>query len=476
MHALPGRQQVDVLGGAHPARPAWLRRTAGPATDPTKHAQVSTHSHATGQRQQIHGGPANEAGHEHAARKCCHALFWSLGQRTRSSLPALVRLRSSTHIASRNSASSVPKRSSMRNALGCRTMARPSANRCRSPRPGRLCADQADFSTAQDGGPPLIRRSISVRFTPSLAQRKFAVCTHAHVRVEGKELKDPSQCHALAGRFDDLHRGERLQTACAGCLICISATISSAQLDGHGEQHDRRAGTKAKGVGKQRQRPRLHQASPGPAPSRLCLKRSQWAAHAARMAWGFEPDVQCCARAEGSRRAAMLAQAKCPARASRCMARMNGPEVCALRWSAQRKCVLVPREDEAEDGGGLAMPCSPGGSPTLKKACQPGVAVHDGRPSSYSRRNLVHEASEQPDRQRAGSHGIEQHQPQVRIGPGRAPRRHQVESECSRDWRHHPWSTGMKTAKSSFAGTRSGKRIGRERASHQRDSKVEPKR
>ena len=99
------------------------------------------------------------------------------------------RPRSSAHISSRNSESSAPSGSSIMKASGWRTIARPSATRCRSPleRPDTglssrrvICRMRAASSTL---------RSISAPRHALRDQRKGDVPAHVHVRIEREQLE-----------------------------------------------------------------------------------------------------------------------------------------------------------------------------------------------------------------------------------------------------------------------------------------------
>ena len=99
------------------------------------------------------------------------------------------RPRSSAHISSRNSESSAPSGSSIMKASGWRTIARPSATRCRSPldRPDTGLVEQArDLQDARR----LLHLALDLRPRHALRdQRKGDVPAHVHVRIEREQLE-----------------------------------------------------------------------------------------------------------------------------------------------------------------------------------------------------------------------------------------------------------------------------------------------
>ena len=138
------------------------------------------------------------------------ASFWSCVTNTVVVFSRSCSLRSSTHISSRNSASSVPSGSSIRKALGWRTMARPSATRCRSPPdspPTRESSRCSMRRMAADLPHPPVDLGARHAF---VAQRELQVAAHAHVRIEREQLEHhrdvalarPQVGHVLAVQRD----------------------------------------------------------------------------------------------------------------------------------------------------------------------------------------------------------------------------------------------------------------------------------
>ena len=112
------------------------------------------------------------------------------------------RARSSSHMSSRNSASSAPSGSSIRKAFGRRTMARPSATRWRSPpaRPrDRLVEEVVD---AQEPRRLLDAARGSRRAAcPGTSSGKPMFSPHVHVRVEREELEDEGDVALASARL-----------------------------------------------------------------------------------------------------------------------------------------------------------------------------------------------------------------------------------------------------------------------------------
>ena len=159
------------------------------------------------------------------------ASFWSCVTNTVVVLSRSWSLRSSTHISSRNSASSVPSGSSIRKALGLRTMARPSATRCRSPPDSPSMRESSRCSMRRMAAVSRTRRSISARGNAFVAQRELEVAAHAHVRIEREQLEHhrdvalarPQVGHVLVVQRDRAARwGIPGRRSCAAWSSCRS--------------------------------------------------------------------------------------------------------------------------------------------------------------------------------------------------------------------------------------------------------------
>ena len=99
------------------------------------------------------------------------------------------RARNSPVMTWRNSESSAPSGSSIRNALGLRTMARPSATRCRSPEERPETERSSSDSIWRMRAASATRFARSARAHALRLQRKGDVLAHAHMRIEREELE-----------------------------------------------------------------------------------------------------------------------------------------------------------------------------------------------------------------------------------------------------------------------------------------------
>ncbi len=97
--------------------------------------------------------------------------------------------RSSPHITCRNSASSAPSGSSIMNACGWRTMARPSATRWRSPLDSPATGRSSRCVMRRMRAASATRVATSAPGTPLRLQRERDVRAHVHVRVQREQLE-----------------------------------------------------------------------------------------------------------------------------------------------------------------------------------------------------------------------------------------------------------------------------------------------